>query len=191
MTAINITPKQWIFIKEYAKDLNAARAAREAGYAQKREHDRLMKKPHILEAINKEMNKAGVFTKPSVDRILTELMRIAFFDPKELFHDDGTPKNLTEISEDARRCIAGIDVSFESRGKGEEPAVVRKYKIVDKHKALENLGRHLAMFNDKLKVDLPTELGQMSDDQIDSAINQLTSVVAGLSAASGKAKTLN
>ena len=181
-----ITPKQWTFIREYAKDLNAARSAKVAGYVRKQEYQRLMKKPHILETINKELKKDGVLAKPTVERVLTELMRIAFFDPKELFHDDGTPKDLSQISEDARRCIAGIEVSFS----GEEDAVsVRRYKIVDKHKALENLGRHLAMFTDKLKVDLPTELGNMTDDQIDAAIGQLTSVVTSLSAASGKAKT--
>ena len=189
MTAINITPKQWLYIKGYASHMNAEKAGRDAGYKRKQEWQRLMKKKHILDAINKEIAAKGIFIKPSVERILTELMRIAFFDPKELFHDDGTPKDLTEISEDARRCIAGIDLSLESRGKDEEPAVIRKYKIVDKHKALENLGRHLAMFNDKLKVDLPTELGQMTDEQIDSAISQLTSVVTSLSAAAGKAKT--
>jgi phage terminase small subunit len=184
-----LTPQQRIFVTEYAKDLNAARAGRAANFKRKQRWDWLLKQPHILKAINDEITKSGIVAKPSVERILTELMRIAFFDPKELFHDDGTPKDLSEISEDARRCIAGIELSLESRGRGEEPATIRRYKIIDKHKALENLGRHLAMFTDKLKVDLPTELGNMTDDQLNSLIKQLADATSTSGITAGKTET--
>lgn len=164
------TDKQKAFVEEYVKDLNAARAAKAAGYYGVH-YRSLMKNKHVLKMINAKLEKNDIFVGPTIPRILTELMRIAFFDPKDLFNDDGTPKALSDIPEDARRCIAGIEFSLE--GKGEDAVTMKKFKLADKHKALENLGRHLAMFTDKLKLDIPTELESMSDEQLADTVRQL------------------
>lgn len=166
-----ITPKQAKFIEVYAATLDTVRSAKEAGYTSTREARRLLKKKHVLDAINTQMKSKGINIEPTIPRILQELMRIAFFDPKDLYYDDGTPKALTEISEDARRCIVGIEFALE--GKGEDAVTIKKYKIADKHKALENLGRHLAMFTDKMKVDVNTELQNMNDEQLTDTIRSL------------------
>ena len=47
----------------------------------------------------------------SVERVIEELGRLAFFDPLEFWNEDGTAKPLHEISEDARRAIAGLEVA--------------------------------------------------------------------------------
>lgn len=182
-----ITEKQRKFITEYAKDLNCTRAAKAAGYYSEVEGRRLMEKKHILDAINKELKKNEVFVGPTIPRILQELMHIAFFDPKELFDENGNPRPLSEIPEGVRRCIAGIEFAME--GRGDEAVTIKKYKIIDKHKALENLGRHLAMFTDKLKVDLPQELSSMSDEQLNSAIRQFASAAEGFLASTGSSET--
>lgn len=187
MSTPMITPKQRIFIEEYCRDLNVSRAARVAGYCHKKEGQRLMEKKHILDAINKRLKQTDVFVGPTIPRILQELMCIAFFDPKELFDENGTPRPLSEIPEGVRRCIAGIEFAME--GRGDEAVTIKKYKIIDKHKALENLGRHLAMFTDKLKVDLPQELSSMTDEQLNSAIKQFASAAEGFLTASGSSET--
>lgn len=176
--------QQILWVMTYVKNLDGVAADKAAKY-KVGHHKSLLKQPHIIAAINRHITSSGILPKPSTDRILQELMRIAFFDPADLFNDDGSVKMLSEIPEDARRCIAGLELSLDEDGE----TVFRKYKIIDKHKALENLGRHLAMFTDKLKVDLPTELGNMTDEQVDAAIRQLTEVTSSLAAAAGKAKT--
>lgn len=180
-----LTPKQLIFVNEYATHMDANRAAKAAGFSRKEEPKRLMKKKHILDAINLALANKGVFAEPTAQRVLQELMAIAFFDPKDLLNDDGSPRALSDIPENARRCIAGIEFAME--GKGEDAVTVKKIKITDKHKALENIGRYLAMFTDKLKLDVPAQLDNMDDEQLRTTVRALaeaTGIIDGSSEAS-------
>lgn len=170
MAEWNPTLQQMKFVEEYVKDMDGKRAALAVGYRHNR-HKTLLKDERILMLINKALRDNGIVAGPTIPRILQELMRIAFFDPKDLYHENGDPRDLSDIPEDARRCISGIEFAIE--GKGEYATTIKKYKILDKHKALENLGRHLAMFTDKMKVDVNTELENMNDDQLRDTIRQL------------------
>lgn len=174
MSDQQLTAKQWAFVREYAKSFDTKKAMRAGGYpadGSGRNGRKLLSKKHIIAAINREIEKGGVSAKPTVDGILKELMRIAFFDPKELFDDRGNPKPLSEIDEDTRRCIAGIEFAVD--GRGEDAVTIHKYKVADKHKALENLGRHLAMFTDKIKIDPNKALENMTDDELRTTVRSL------------------
>lgn len=173
-----LTKRQLDFVFEYIKDMNARRAAKAAGMAEDRGPHLLRNNKAIVAEVDRQMKKQlGVFKEPTQERILIELMRIAFFDPAKLFDNRGNPLPLSMIDEDTRRCIAGIKFSVE--GKGEDAEVIKEYKVIDKHKALENLGRYLAMFTDKMKIDVPTELEKMTDDQLRSTALELAKA-AGL-----------
>lgn len=171
MAKISPTDKQWVFIKHYAATLNITESAQVARFSNESEGRRLLKKKHIIDAVNREMAKVGNEANVTASRVLQELMRIAFFDPSKLFDDHGRPRPLSEMDEDTRRCINVI--SFTVEGRGDDATVVQQYKILDKIKALEHIGRHLAMFTDKLKVDTNTQLEQMSDDQLRDTVEQL------------------
>lgn len=162
-----LTPQQKKFVEEYVKDLDSQRASIAAGYKSSKEGKKLLEKKHVLLEINRKLKGDDVFVGPTVPRILKELMCIAFVDPIDLFNPDGTPKHLNEIPEAARRCIAHISVTV----KQGVPQI--RFALHDKQKALENLGRHLAMFTDQLKMDIPQELGNLTDEQLDAAIRQL------------------
>ena len=64
--AVKLTGKQKRFIQEYLVDLNATRAAKDAGYSEKTAYrtgaDNL-RKPQIADAIDKAMQKRGERTE--------------------------------------------------------------------------------------------------------------------------------
>ena len=84
-------------------------------------------------------------------RLLAELQRIGFVDIRKLFNDDGSIRNVSELSDEVAAAVAGIDIQearFDKDGDEVEPRT-RKIKLVDKLKAIELLGKNLKMFTDK------------------------------------------
>lgn len=81
------------------------------------------------------------------ERIEQEYAKIAFFDPGNLFNADGSVKAITELDEDTRRAIAGLDVVT-----NRDLERILKVKISDKKAALDSLARIRGMFNDSLNV---------------------------------------
>ena len=111
---LGIRQRRTRFVKEYLKDKNATRAAKAAGYSAKTAHVlgcRLSKDPSVRSQIESSLEKVNAKLEITVERIIRELARLAFFDPRELFNADGTPKAINEMSEDACRAIAGLEVA--------------------------------------------------------------------------------
>lgn len=84
---MSLSPKQQRFVEEYLVDLNAAAAARRAGYAVSGAAAiacRLMADPVIQEAIAAAMAERSERTTITADRVITELWGIATADPNEL-----------------------------------------------------------------------------------------------------------
>src|SRR5215472_4851838 len=111
---LGVRQRRTRFAKEYLKDKNATRAAKAAGYSEKSAHVlgcRLLKDPNVRSQIESSLEKVNAKLDISVERVIEELGRLAFFDPLEFWNEDGTAKPLHEISEDARRAIAGLEVA--------------------------------------------------------------------------------
>lgn len=162
-----LTNKQQRFADEYLLDLNATQAAIRAGYSKKTAEQlghQLLKKTSVMEAIAKGREKAQERTQITLDRVLAEYAKLAFFDPRRLFRDDGTPKGIHELDDATAAAICGIDVEdlFEGYGEDrEQTGRVRKYKIINKKEALTDLMRHLGGFDKdslNVKVDGLTSL---------------------------------
>ena len=86
------------------------------------------------------------------DRVLLEYARLAFFDPRKLFAENGKPKDINELDDDTAAALAGLDVMEEYEGAGESREFVgytKKYKLANKLGALDSLGKHLGMFDGK------------------------------------------
>ena len=147
------------FIKEYLLDHNATRAAIAAGYSEKTagsQGNRLLKNADVAKAIDLENEKLNAKLDISVERVAAEYARLAFFDPRKFFRDDGSLKPISELDEDSARAIAGMDVNELFEGNGEDRSQVgycKKVKLADKVRALEGLGRYLKMFTDKLELN--------------------------------------
>ncbi len=148
----NLTDKQERFVEEYLVDLNATQAAIRAGYSEKTAAVigfQNLTKLNIAEAIQVKRQEISEETGITIKRVLEEEATLAFLDIADLFDENGfLIKKMSEIPEETRRAIAGLevivsDVGLETR---------YKFKLNDKGKALERLGRHLGMYNDTLTV---------------------------------------
>lgn len=145
---LKLTPKQRIFIAEYMIDLNATQAAIRAGYSEDTAGSigqENLKKPAILEAIEKRMEERAKRTEVTSDRIVNETAKLAFFNAKNLFNEDGTPKGIHEIDDDTAAAISGIEVVTVGNaeyGLGQ----ITKYKVSDKNSALDKLYKHNGLY---------------------------------------------
>ena len=92
------------------------------------------------------------YVKASVDRVLQEYQHIAFLDMGEAFDDQGNLLPIHLMPEGVRRAMAGIevaDLNVDRDGKG-PIGKLHKIKILDKTKALQDIGKHLGMFIERI-----------------------------------------
>jgi phage terminase small subunit len=149
-----LTPKQEQFVREYLIDLNATQAAIRAGFSERnasRIATQLLGKSHVGAAIAAAMKKRADENKLDADRVLKELMRLAFFDIGKAFNDDGTIKLLHEMDEGTRRAIVGLEV-LAIDADGAQIGTLRKVKFADKKGALDTLAKHLGLLVERVKV---------------------------------------
>lgn len=153
---MTLTPKQQRFVEEYLTDLNATQAATRAGYSARTANEqgsRLLANVSVRFAIETAQQERSRRTGITQDRVLQELARIAFFDLRRLYRDDGSLKGMHELDDDAAAVLAGVDV-IESKGGDDERPVAeftKKVKVPDKVAALALAMRHLGMLKDKLE----------------------------------------
>lgn len=69
-------------------------------------------------------------------RIEVEMERIAFADIRKLLNDDGTPKPISQWSDDEAAAVSGVDHQTSFDGSS------TKVKLYDKQRALEKLGQY-------------------------------------------------
>lgn len=158
-----LSAKQERFCREYLVDLNASAAARRAGYS-KRNADvvgpRLLGKAGIKKRIGELNRKRLDRVDINADEVLLELKRIAFFDLRDLTDGEGNIRPLHELPEDIRRALAGVKIEALYSGRGNdrlEIGQIRDYNLLDKVRCLILLGKHVGLFQDKLKVEVTGE----------------------------------
>jgi len=137
-----MTKKWQRFCREYINDYKQEKAALRAGYSKRTARSiasELMQKPEILAEIETLENDLRKKYEATADRVIKELSRLAFIDPKNLLQQDGTPKKITDLDENTRRAIQELTVTKSGD---------TKLKLYDKQKSLEMLGRTFAMFTD-------------------------------------------
>ena len=154
-----LTAKQQKFVDEYLIDLNATQAAIRAGYKKTEYTDtnanKLLENTRIREAVDKSMAERSRRTGINQDRVIQELARIAFVNPKNIidFEDASVRPDVTE---DDLACIQSVKVKTTDGPKG--TSMEREVKLNDKMKALEQLGKHLGMFTEKVELDADMDL---------------------------------
>ena len=157
-----LVPKQERFVQEYLIDLNATQAAIRAGYSKKTANEqgaRLLANVSVRSGIEAAMKKRERRTEITQDRVLQEVARLAFFDMRKLYAEDGTLKAPCDWDDDTAAALAGVEVVETQKVSVEDgqiiktPEFVKKAKVWDKGGALTLAMRHLGMLNDKLQVD--------------------------------------
>lgn len=156
-----MTDKQKIFADEYLIDLNATRAYRVAYPSVKKDEtarangSRMLTNANVAGYISKRMEERQKRTEVTQDRVVQELAAIAFAratDYAEII-SNGTNamvviKPTEQLTDEQIRAISSI----------KEGANGIEIKMNDKEKALEMLGRHFGMWNDKVDLKVtPSE----------------------------------
>ena len=164
-----MTDAQKRFCDEYLVDLNATRAYKVA-YPNCKKDDtaranssRLLTIANIQEYISKKQKEIEKRTEVTQDMVVQELAKIAFFNIKDIYTENGTLKQIKDINDNTSRAIASIKtlqkagsmkININMEGQDKEIPLEHideqtiEFKTNDKVKALELLGKHLGMFND-------------------------------------------
>lgn len=150
--ADGLTDRQRAFCAEYLVDLNGSAAAVRAGYSASNAHvkaSQLLDDPRIKATIAKLMADRQRRTLITQDRVLRELARIAFLDPREVLEWDAAGVTLKPSTRLRRREAAAVaEISQTAHGV--------RVKFHSKQSALELIGRHLGMFGPDKKDGGPT-----------------------------------
>ena len=148
-----LTEKQQRFVEEYLIDLNATQAAIRAGYSVKNADkigSELLGKTRVAEAISKKIADRSKRTGINQDRVVLELAKLAFVKITDIVDSQGKIK--AKAKEYDLACIESVKYKKSESETGS--SVEREVKIASKLKALELLGKHLGMWNDKLDVTM-------------------------------------
>ena len=149
-----LTEKQRRFVDEYLIDLNATQAAIRAGYSVKTAREQAsqnLTKLNIQQAISEKMAERSKRTGVNQDRIVLELAKIAFVNAADVIDSDDATIKAGATADDTT-AIQSVKVKVIPTKEGD--GVEREIRLNDKLKALELLGKHLGMWNDKLDVNV-------------------------------------
>jgi|GEM_PF-584052 len=150
-----LTALQERFVLEYLKDFNATRAYMRARPGASRSTAdacarRMLGNARISKAIGAERERLARLTELTAEKVARENSRIAFFDPRKLFDQDGHPLPPTAWDADTAAAVAGFEVLERFEGSGGERRVigrVLRYRFADKNSALERAAKLLGMFD--------------------------------------------
>lgn len=144
-----LNTQQLLFVEALLADkqFSVVGAARSAGYKNPTgAGGRLMQNKDIARHIGKAIQQRAAKYKLTADRVLEELMAIGFFNPKHLFNDNGTMKNVPELPDEIAAGIASFEVTYiTDHDTGQELKQI-KVKFWNKTSALEMLGKHLGLY---------------------------------------------
>lgn len=148
-----LNTRQAMFALEYVRTKNAVAAYRAAGYkadVNVSGAHALMRNPRVAAEIKRiedeELERIRQRTGIDLEATLVSLARVAFADVRKLFHDDGRPKDISELDDDTAMCIEGIEVVENYAGTGEDRQFVgytKKYKLARRSPAQDMLMKHL------------------------------------------------
>ena len=147
-----------VFVEQYLSNgNNATQAALVAGFSQKTaasQGARLLKHVDVIDKLTARQTEVFNNLQITTERILQERARMAFFDVRKLYDENGNLIPLHKLDADTAAVIAGVDVT--QIGGDEGVSLVKKYKLADKNAALTSLERQLGMYradNEQSKPD--------------------------------------
>lgn len=151
MASSVLTPKQEKFAQLVVKLDNAAEAYRQSYDASKStdatvytKASHLMNNGKISARVRALRDAVAERSLISKERVLKEVSRIAFFDIRKIFNEDGTLKRVVDLDDDTASAIGSI----EAIQIGDDGTLVlsKKFKMSDKNAALEKLMKHLGLY---------------------------------------------
>lgn len=135
------------FVDEYLVDLNAAAAARRAGFPPSSANaaSRILSRPAVRALVKAKLAGRAQRVSVKAEAVIAELARVAFFDPGALVDGAGEPLPLNALDPAVRAGLGAIEIAeFADTGR---PGLRRRIKARpgEKVRALIALTRHLGV----------------------------------------------
>lgn len=167
---LGLSYRERMFVEDYSARRHPTRSAVMAGYPKEAAAEIttvLLFKPHVKKAIEIISAQRERRIAVTVENVVREYARIAFFDPRMLFDEQGSPIPIHELDDATAAALAGFEVD-EIEVNGAITQRKYKYKLSTKLPALEALGKSLGLFIERLEVtgkDGVPLLPDMSDNE--------------------------
>ena len=145
-----LNEKQALFVREYLVDLNGTQAAIRAGYSPrtaKQQATRLLTNAYVASALTAAQGERADRTQITADDVLREIAAIAFAHMGQYATWNGQTVTLTDSAAVDPRAVSEVKQTVNQFGSNVG------IKLHDKLGALEKLGKHLGMWNDKGETD--------------------------------------
>lgn len=142
-----LSTRYLLFCKQlFLTGFNQTQAAINAGFSNKgatQTGSKLLTFANVQREIELMKRDLGRRVDVSREDIARELKRLAFFDAGKLLNEDGSVKNLSDIDEDTRRAIGGIDIetTIIDNDFVNQEIRVKKIKLSEKRAALAELNK--------------------------------------------------
>ena len=152
MAADNLNRRQQKFCVEYIKTGNGAKAAINAGYSErtaKNQASRLLTNVNVKEYVEKLKKEAIERNKIELDEVVSILSSLVRFDIADIYHPDGTIKELHEMSKEARLAIETIETTqtIKKKRKGRKTKIC-KVKVSDRKRSIDMLLRYFGAYRE-------------------------------------------
>ena len=166
MKGDKLNPRKQRFIQEYLVDFNGTQAAIRAGYSKKTANEqaaRLLANVNIQRTISEAQKETAAKLEITKEEWLAELIRIYRADMRDFIDIDSDTgatraKGYNEMPEGAGRIISCIaeNRTIKEDAKGQDSIIFArfKFKLHDKLKAGEMIGKHLGWLKDKIEGDI-------------------------------------
>lgn len=148
-----MTDQRQRFADRYFETLNATQSAIYAGYSEqsaKSQASQLLDDEEIQSYLTKLKSDLQEKSGINKQRIIDEYAKIAFFDIREIYDVDGGLINIRQFDDNSAGAVSGIKVSEEwgedDEGRKIVTGIVKEVKLNDKLRALQDLGKHLGIF---------------------------------------------
>jgi phage terminase small subunit len=164
-----MTPKQREFARHYANEPDAQKAAIAAGYTKqfaKSKSGAMLRNEEIIAEVNRLRQRLNERADKSATDVVNEYSKIAFADRVDFLKEDPhVPgefiyKAPDELTPEQRAIVEKVnmrnrDIKVVNPETGEVEEFIRQeytYVLSDKSNALQQMGRHFGIFDDKLKL---------------------------------------
>lgn len=156
------------FADKYFETLNASESAIYAGFSEatsKQSGYQVLQREDVQEYLANLRESYSTKHGVTKDRLIEEYAKIAFFDIREIYDVDGGLIRVKQLDDKSAGAISSIK-SLEEWGEDDEGnktivGTSKEIKVFDKIRALQDLGKHLGIFekdNGQKKIELPKKM---------------------------------
>jgi len=151
--AKSLTLKQENFCLAYIETGNASEAYRRAFNTERMKPETVNNKAYAMLKVGEIRARLDAYKKPviekmelTLEKVITENMRLAFFDIRTMFNENGTLKPVSEWSDAIGASVKSIEVNELFEGSGQDRRSIgetKKISFWDKGAAIDKLMKHL------------------------------------------------